>query len=37
MTRIQTGTVLAATGLHDADAYHELAALVLSGIRAATR
>jgi AcrR family transcriptional regulator len=37
MTRIQTGAVLAATGLHDADAYDELAALVLSGIRASAR
>ena len=34
MSRIQTGAVLAATGLHDADAYDELAALVLDGIRA---
>ncbi|MDW5595786.1 TetR/AcrR family transcriptional regulator [Conexibacter stalactiti] len=33
MQRIQTGQVLAATGLHDADAYDELAALVLDGIR----
>jgi AcrR family transcriptional regulator len=36
MTRIQTGAVLAATGLHDAEAYDELATLVLSGVRAAT-
>lgn len=35
MERIQTGQVLAATGLHDADAYAELAALVLDGIRTA--
>jgi AcrR family transcriptional regulator len=33
MARIQSGTVLAATGLGDADAYDELAALVLEGIR----
>ncbi|HYF28302.1 MAG TPA: TetR/AcrR family transcriptional regulator [Baekduia sp.] len=33
MRRIQTGAVLAATGLHDADAYDELAALVLDGVR----
>jgi AcrR family transcriptional regulator len=33
MARIQSGAVLAATGLGDADAYHELAALVLNGIR----
>lgn len=33
MQRIQTGQVLAATGLRDADAYDELAALVLDGIR----
>ena len=32
MRRIQTGEVLAATGMHDADAYGELAALVLNGI-----
>jgi AcrR family transcriptional regulator len=36
MTRIQTGAVLAATGLHDAEAYDELATLVLSGVRATT-
>lgn len=33
MTRIQSGQVLAATGLRDADAYDELAALVLDGVR----
>lgn len=33
MRRIQTGEILAATGLHDAEAYDELAALVLNGIR----
>jgi AcrR family transcriptional regulator len=33
MARIQSGAVLAATGLGDADAYDELAALVLDGIR----
>ena len=33
MRRIQTGTVLAATGLSDAQAYEELAGLVLNGIR----
>jgi AcrR family transcriptional regulator len=33
MARIQSGAVLAATGLADADAYDELAALVLDGIR----
>jgi AcrR family transcriptional regulator len=33
MQRIQTGDVLAATGLRDAEAYDELAALVLNGIR----
>ncbi|WP_320672103.1 TetR/AcrR family transcriptional regulator [Patulibacter defluvii] len=33
MTRIQDGTVLRTTGLHDADAYEELAALVLGGVR----
>ncbi len=33
MQRIQTGQVRAATGLGDADAYDELAALVLDGIR----
>ncbi len=33
MSRIQTGAVLAATGLRDADAYAELAALILTGIR----
>jgi AcrR family transcriptional regulator len=32
MRRIQTGGVLAATGLHDADAYEELAGLVLHGL-----
>jgi hypothetical protein len=32
MRRIQTGEVLAATGMHDANAYDELAALVLNGI-----
>jgi AcrR family transcriptional regulator len=32
MTRIQSGAVLAATGLGDADAYDELAALLLEGI-----
>jgi AcrR family transcriptional regulator len=32
MRRIQTGEVLAATGMHDAEAYDELAALVLNGI-----
>ncbi|ABD12611.1 transcriptional regulator, TetR family [Frankia casuarinae] len=36
MERIQTGRVLAATGLHDADAYEELASLVLDGIRSVT-
>jgi hypothetical protein len=35
MARIQSGAVLAATGLGDADAYDELAALVLDGIRSA--
>ncbi|MBB4663087.1 TetR family transcriptional regulator [Conexibacter arvalis] len=35
MQRIQTGQVLAATGLRDADAYDELAALALDGIRSA--
>ncbi len=34
MQRIQTGAVRGATGLHDADAYDALAALVLEGIRA---
>jgi AcrR family transcriptional regulator len=34
MRRIQTGAVREATGLADADAYDELAALVLEGIRA---
>lgn len=33
MERIQTGQVLARTGMHDAEAYRELAALVLGGIR----
>ncbi len=33
MTRIQTGAVLANTGLHDSEAYEELAALVLGGVR----
>jgi hypothetical protein len=33
MERIQSGAVLTATGLGDADAYDELAALVLEGIR----
>jgi AcrR family transcriptional regulator len=33
MERIQGGAVLAATGLGDADAYDELAALLLDGIR----
>jgi AcrR family transcriptional regulator len=33
MERIQAGAVLAATGLGDADAYDELAALLLEGIR----
>jgi AcrR family transcriptional regulator len=33
MERIQSGAVLATTGLADADAYDELAALVLEGIR----
>ena len=33
MRRIQTGEILAATGMHDAEAYDELAALVLNGIR----
>jgi AcrR family transcriptional regulator len=33
MRRIQTGEVLEATGMHDAAAYDELAALVLNGIR----
>jgi hypothetical protein len=32
MVRIQSGDVRRAVGLHDADAYDELAALVLSGI-----
>lgn len=36
MERIQSGQVLAATGLHDADAYTELATLVLDGIRSTT-
>jgi AcrR family transcriptional regulator len=34
MERIQSGAVQAATGLADADAYNELAALVLEGVRA---
>ena len=33
MRRIQTGKVLAATGLSDAQAYEQLAGLVLNGIR----
>jgi AcrR family transcriptional regulator len=33
MARIQSGAVLAATGLADADAYNELAAVLLEGIR----
>lgn len=33
MSRIQTGQVFAMTGMHDADAYHELALLILNGIR----
>jgi hypothetical protein len=33
MARIQSGAVLAATGLADADAYDELAAVLLEGIR----
>jgi AcrR family transcriptional regulator len=33
MARIQSGAVLAATGLHDAQAYDALAELVLDGIR----
>lgn len=33
MVRIQSGAVRAATGLSDADAYDELAALVVDGIR----
>jgi AcrR family transcriptional regulator len=33
MARIQSGEVARATGLRDADAYEELAALVLNGIR----
>ena len=33
MRRIQTGEVLAATGMQDAEAYDQLAALVLNGIR----
>lgn len=33
MQRIQSGAVLAATGLSDAEAYDQLAALVLDGIR----
>jgi AcrR family transcriptional regulator len=33
MARIQSGTVQAATGLGDADAYDELAALLLKGIK----
>lgn len=33
MSRIQTGHVLVATGMHDSDAYHELALLILNGIR----
>ncbi|EHN09317.1 Transcriptional regulator TetR family [Patulibacter medicamentivorans] len=33
MTRIQSGAVLRNTGLHDAEAYEELAALVLGGVR----
>lgn len=37
MQRIQTGQVLEATGLHDADAYAELAALALDGIRSTSR
>jgi hypothetical protein len=32
MARIQSGAVLAATGLADADAYDELAAILLEGI-----
>ncbi len=35
MERIQTGQVHAATGLRDADAYDELAGLLLNGIRTA--
>jgi len=37
MARIQSGAVLAATGLGDADAYDELAALLLEGIRERVR
>jgi AcrR family transcriptional regulator len=37
MARIQSGAILAATGLGDADAYDELAALLLDGIRERTR
>lgn len=37
MRRIQTGEVLEVTGLHDADAYDELATLVLDGIRSVGR
>ena len=33
MQRIQSGAVLAATGLSDAEAYDQLAALALDGIR----
>jgi hypothetical protein len=33
MQRIQSGDVLRTTGLHDAEAYDELARLVLRGIR----
>jgi hypothetical protein len=33
MRRIQTGEVLTATGLSDAQAYDELAGLILNGIR----
>jgi AcrR family transcriptional regulator len=37
MERIQTGSVIAATGLSDADAYEALAELVLDGIRTSPR
>ncbi|HET9074202.1 MAG TPA: TetR/AcrR family transcriptional regulator [Solirubrobacteraceae bacterium] len=33
MRRIQTGELVAATGLHDADAYDALADLILNGVR----
>lgn len=33
MTHIQSGEILRSTGLHDAEAYEELAALVINGLR----